>query len=59
MIISNNVEPKSLEIEIVGDVYGFNKELKYGSNNNEIFVDLPLYKDDNHESKEKYTTTIK
>lgn len=26
MIISNNVEPESLEVEITGDVYGFNKE---------------------------------
>lgn len=26
IIISNNVEPESLEVEITGDVYGFNKE---------------------------------
>lgn len=26
MIISNNVEPESLEVEITGDVYDFNKE---------------------------------
>lgn len=26
MIISNNVEPESFEVEITGDVYGFNKE---------------------------------
>lgn len=32
MIISNNVEPESLEIEITGDVYGFNKEGIFNSN---------------------------
>jgi hypothetical protein len=26
LIISNNVEPKSLEVEIIGDVYGFDKK---------------------------------
>lgn len=39
VIISNNVEPKSLEIEIVGDVYNFNKE--------EIFK-YNYYKDEEH-----------
>lgn len=32
VIISNNVEPESLEIEITGDVYGFNKEQIFKSN---------------------------
>ena len=33
VMISNNVEPDSLEIEIVGDVYGFDKEAVYKYNN--------------------------
>jgi hypothetical protein len=32
-MISNNVEPDSLEIEIVGDVYGFDKEAVYKNEN--------------------------
>lgn len=33
VMISNNVEPDSLEIEIVGDVYGFDKEAVYKNEN--------------------------
>ena len=39
VIISNNVEPNSLEVEITGDVYGFNKE---GIYKNEIQTFDPI-----------------
>ena len=42
VMISNNVEPDSLEIEIVGDVYGFDKEAVYKYNDcEEHSHDLP------------------
>lgn len=39
VITSNNVEPNSLEIEIVGDVYDFNKLNIYQRDNNEEISD--------------------
>ena len=41
MIISNNVEPESLEIEITGDVYGFEKAKIFKKEENP-FVDVEI-----------------
>lgn len=48
MIVSNNVEPDSLEIEIVGDVYDFNKR--------KIFVGERFPNESNKEGDDKIET---
>ena len=42
MIVSNNVEPESFEVEITGDVYGFNKKEMYDDPEKNIFVNIPI-----------------
>lgn len=37
VIISNNVEPNSIEYELIGDVYGFNKEGIFKNSPNETY----------------------
>lgn len=42
VIISNNAEPNSLEVEIIGDAYEFSKEFIYWSNKHEDNVEIPV-----------------
>lgn len=42
MIVSNNVEPESFEVEITGDVYGFNKKEMYNNPEKNVFVNIPV-----------------
>lgn len=63
VIVSNNVEPESLEIEIVGDVYDFDKEniyssIKKGESITNIFPKILLDKDDDKNTKKEYYTTV-
>lgn len=49
VIISNNVEPKSIEIEIIGDVYEFNKRAIYRNKSESQNVRFPeIYLNDEH-----------
>lgn len=58
MIISNNVEPDSLEIEIVGDVYDFNKAgiFKYEQSKDPEYNDIVFKKLKIGDKKEYYTS---
>lgn len=58
MIISNNVEPKSLEIEIIGDVYDFNKAgiYKYENTETSNYNDIIFEKLKIGNEKEYYTS---
>ena len=40
MIISNNVEPESFEVEITGDVYGFDKKMMYKDPSKSVFENI-------------------
>lgn len=53
VIISNNVEPESLEIEIIGDVYDFNKEKLYKEGWDNTFPIITLA-----DGSKKYETKI-
>ena len=53
ILVSNNVEPNSLEIEITGDVYGFNKAGIY-KNEETIFEPIEVIPD-----KKVYSTDVK
>lgn len=48
VIISNNVEPDSMEIEIVGDVYDFNKEGILNGSLSNTFRKIDLGRDDKY-----------
>jgi hypothetical protein len=57
LIISNNAEPESIEFELVGDVYDFDKESIYNSVN-KVDSFAKVYVEDVLGKKRGYTTKV-
>lgn len=58
VIISNNVEPKSLEIEIIGDAYNFNKADICSNEKDKTFPKIEVAKSETTEDKKTYYTEV-
>lgn len=58
MIISNNVEPESFEVEITGDVYGFDKKGIFTKVKGDPFVDMAIIPNENYRLSKRVNTRI-
>lgn len=58
VIISNNVEPESLEIEIIGDAYNFNKANICSNEKDKTFPKIEIAKSETTEDKKTYYTEV-
>lgn len=58
VIISNNVEPESWEVEIIGDAYNFNKADIYSNEKDKTFPKIEVAKSETTEDKKTYYTEV-